>query len=253
MFRSVVGETLAEFVKARRPDRSLHLMAHGGGLPLTEVAFGSGFSSSSDFSRCFRQRFGVAPSAFDLGAWREAHRTELEQIGAGRWRSADAPAPGENPDGFEVRIRDLPARTVAYTRVADPYRAGGVADAAARLLAWAERRGIADHQWLGYQWENPEITPLQDCFYNVAVEHGEFAPAGEIGRYRFPPMTVAQVEVRGTIDIELRALQWLYNTWLPASVYVPDDLPCFEAWIGRPFAHGTERFELHAQLPVRRG
>jgi hypothetical protein len=33
---------------------------------------------------------------------------------------------------------------------------------------------------------------------------------------------------------------------------VPDDQPAFEAFLGRPFAHGTEYFELHAQLPVRR-
>jgi AraC family transcriptional regulator len=34
--------------------------------------------------------------------------------------------------------------------------------------------------------------------------------------------------------------------------HVPDDQPGFEAWIGRPFAHGTEYFELYAQLPIKR-
>jgi hypothetical protein len=76
-------------------------------------------------------------------------------------------------------------------------------------------------------------------------------PKGEVGRFRFPPMVVAEVEIRGGLDLELRALHWLYGTWLPRSRYVPDDHPCFEAWIGRPFAHGTERFELHVQLPIR--
>jgi AraC family transcriptional regulator len=80
----------------------------------------------------------------------------------------------------------------------------------------------------------------------------QFVPRGEIGRFRFPPMIVPQVEVRGGIDLELRALQWLYGTWLPRSGYVPDDQPGFEAWIGRPFAHGTEHFELYAQLPITR-
>jgi AraC family transcriptional regulator len=99
---------------------------------------------------------------------------------------------------------------------------------------------------------------LEDCQYYVAVEvpAARLTPkawGGEIGRFRFPPMVVAQVEVRGGIDLELRALQWLYGTWLPRSGYVPDDQPCFEAWIGRPFAHGMEHFEIHAQLPVRRG
>jgi hypothetical protein len=34
--------------------------------------------------------------------------------------------------------------------------------------------------------------------------------------------------------------------------FVPDDQPSFDAWRGRPFAHGREYFELAAQLPVRR-
>ena len=49
-------------------------------------------------------------------------------------------------------------------------------------------------------------------------------------------MVVAQLEIRGGLDLEMRALKWLYGSWLPRSGYVPDDQPCFEAWIGRPFA-----------------
>jgi AraC family transcriptional regulator len=81
----------------------------------------------------------------------------------------------------------------------------------------------------------------------VAIEAERFVPREEIGRFRFPPMTVAQVEIRGGINLELRALQWL-----PRSGYVPDDQPGFEAWIGRPFAYGTEHFEIYAQLPITR-
>lgn len=66
-------------------------------------------------------------------------------------------------------------------------------------------------------------------------------------------MTVAEVEIRGPIDLEQRALDWLFGTWLPSSGYVPADLPAFEAWVGRPFAHGLEHVELLAQLPVARG
>ena len=51
----------------------------------------------------------------------------------------------------------------------------------------------------------------------------------------------------------MRALDWLFGTWLPASGYVPTEQPCFEAWISRPFAHGTEHFELRVQIPVERG
>lgn len=120
------------------------------------------------------------------------------------------------------------------------------------LAAWAERNGFAGGQWLGYQWDDPEVTSLEDCRYYAAVEAPEFTPEGEVGRHRFPPMTVAQVAIRGGVDLELRALRWLYGSWLPRGGYLPDDHPCFEAWIGRPFAHGMEHFEILIQLPIRR-
>jgi AraC family transcriptional regulator len=253
VFQVLAGETLAEFVKRLRLERALVMMAHGRRSSLTTIAMQCGFSASSDFSRCFKQRYGASPSTFDLKAWREAHGAELQATvpqPAGRLHVTGLPAV-HNPDGFKVKIRDLPARTVAYIRVRNPYRGHAVAHATQRLIAWAEDHSLADGQWLGYQWDNPEITSLGDCHYYVAVEAERFVPRGEIGRFRFPPMVVAQIEIRGGIDLELRALQWVYGTWLPRSGYEPDDQPGFEAWIGKPFAHGTEHFELHAQLPIK--
>ena len=72
---------------------------------------------------------------------------------------------------------------------------------------------------------------------------------GEVSINAFPRCLVAEVEIAGSIEVELRALDWLYLTWLPRSGYAPAT-PAFEAWNGRPFAHGAEHFELRPQLPV---
>jgi AraC family transcriptional regulator len=248
VFQALVGETPADFVKRLRLDLALGLMARPRPPALTSIALSSGFSSSSDFTRSFKARFGVPPSAFDVHTWRSAHAGELETLVA----AAKLP-PRTNPDRFRVRLRDLAARTVAYIRVDRPYRGDTVFRATQRLMSWADHHGLGDGQWLGYQWDNPEITSLDECRYYIAVEADAFTPRGEIGRYRFPPMTVADVEMKGGIDLELRALQWLYGTWLPRSGYVPDDQPGFEAFVGRPFALGGEYFELNLQVPVRRG
>jgi AraC family transcriptional regulator len=118
-------------------------------------------------------------------------------------------------------------------------------------VAWARSRGLAGGQWLGYQWDDPEIVPLDRCRYDIGVEVPESVTLdGETIEARFPPMTVAEVEIAGAVDLEMRALDWLYTTWLPASGFVPDHQPGFEAFTGEPFAHGTEHFELRVQLPV---
>ncbi|MEM7231282.1 MAG: AraC family transcriptional regulator [Planctomycetota bacterium] len=254
VFQSLIGETVGQFVKRVRLERALYLMTHNPDQNLTDVALACGFASSSDFSRSFKQRYGVPPSAFDLDAWRSSQRGQLDELVGtdGTSYRLDRLDPGENPDGFEVALRKLPPRTVAYIRVLDPYQGTGVVDAAKRLMSWADEHGVGDRQWLGYMWEDPTIVDLSNCRYDVAVEVDEVRPEAEIGRFEFPAMTVAQVEIRGDIQKEQRAIDWVFGTWLPQSEYVPDDQPAFEAWIGRPFAHGFEHFELFMQLPVRK-
>jgi AraC family transcriptional regulator len=254
----MVGETLSEFVKRQRLERALYLMSHAPGYSLTEIAFQCGFSSSSDFSRSFKSHYGSAPSEFDIDHFRLTRWAELEAAMAGHdhWPLVERLPAGSNPDGLQVSIRHLPARTVAYIRVSDPYhQTDAVIKACERLLYWADQRGLSDGAWLGYMWEDPEIAAMETCRYDVAVVVDEsrfrFQPNGEIGRLEFPPMLVAEVAVCGDIYLEQRAIEWLFSTWLPRSGYVPDDFPTFEAWHGRPFAHGHEYFELSCQLPVK--
>jgi AraC family transcriptional regulator len=253
IFQSLMQETLAQFVKRVRLERALKLLVHGPKQSLTEIALECGFSSSSDFSRSFKQRYGSPPSSFDLDAFRDQRRGELDEAMGpeSRHRLRHLPA-GENPDGFEVTLRKLPARRVAYLRVLDPFKPDVVPEAAAKLVQWAESRDLADGQWLGYMWDDPEIVALPDCRYDVGLEIGDTLTEGEIGSFQFPSMLVAEIELRGSIELEMRALDWIWKTWLPNSGYQPTEQPSFEAWLGRPFAHGFEHFELKLQLPVRR-
>lgn len=252
VFKALMGETLHQFVQRVRLERALSLMSRGGAT-LTEIALACGLGSSSDFSRTFKQHYGVAPSRFDVDGLRDTRRSELLELMErhGARPELDRLPPGENPDGFEVRLRELPARTMAYLRVHDPYR-GGVLEAAQRLVAWAEERELADGRWYGYMWEDLDVSALEDCRYDVALEVDDLRPEGEVGRMRFPPMLVAELELAGDIALEMRALDWLFATWLPASGRLPADQPCFEAWRGRPFAHGTEHFVLAIHLPLER-
>ncbi|MEZ6042973.1 MAG: AraC family transcriptional regulator [Planctomycetaceae bacterium] len=252
VFQAMIGETPADFIKRLRLERSLYLMSYGKQKSLTSIALDCGFSCSSDFTRSFKQRYGVAPSKFDLQTWQSQHGEQIVIATDASPFRLQHPLPKSNPDQFRVSIRELPARCVAYIRVANPYNGDGVVRAAERLVKWAEERQLAEGQWLGYQFENPRVTALEACHYYVAVEvEHRFQPTGEIGRYWFPEMLVADVAMRGDIDREMRLFQWLYGRWLPRSKYVPADQPSFEAWNGKPFEHGLQHFELSVQLPIR--
>ncbi|MBX7113323.1 MAG: AraC family transcriptional regulator [Myxococcaceae bacterium] len=239
IFRAMVGETLHDFVKRTRLERALYLMSHGP-KSLTDIALDVGFNSSSDFSRSFKAHFGVSPRAFDLEAWRQARRDEF----------APKIAP-KSDERFTVRLRELPARRVAYLRVFRPFEKGRVPRVAAKLVAWAKERGLDKGQWLGYMWEEPEVVPLEKCRYDVGLEVPEGVHLNdEVNEQLFPRMKVAELELKGSIELETRALDYLYGHWLPRSGLTPDHQPVFEAWNGLPFAHGEEHFELRVQLAV---
>ncbi|HET9140582.1 AraC family transcriptional regulator [Actinophytocola sp.] len=251
IFSALMGETVLTFVKRVRLERALFLMSHRRDLSFTQVAQACGFTSSSDFSRSFRARYGVSPRGLDIDRFRSQRRADLLQTLEPQERHRlRSPAPGGDPAEFTVRLRRVPGRRVAYIRVFRPYD-GGVPAAAERLVAWAQARGLADGQWLGYQWEDPETVPPELCRYDVGLEvPPDRTGDGEVSMTTFPAMTLAEVDVAGTIDDELRVLRWLYQTWLPASGFVPAHQPCFEAWHGRPFAGDGGEIRLRVQLPV---
>ncbi|MBV1860368.1 MAG: AraC family transcriptional regulator, partial [Nannocystaceae bacterium] len=123
IFRALVGETLATFVKRVRLERAVFLLSHRSGRSLTDIALACGFSSSSDFSRSFRGHYGVPPRAFDVELFRKSRREQgLSTLvpPADQHRLQHLPK-GSNPDGFEIRLRPLEERTVAYIRVHQPY------------------------------------------------------------------------------------------------------------------------------------
>ena len=59
----LLGEAPNNFIKEYRLFRSVELMRQKRGN-ISEVAFNSGFSSPSYFTKCFQKRFGLKPSQY---------------------------------------------------------------------------------------------------------------------------------------------------------------------------------------------
>src|SRR5579884_3444866 len=65
VFQAMTGETLNGHVRRVRLERAAVLMKASPGKRITDIAIEAGFAGTAEFSRAFRDHFGVAPSRWD--------------------------------------------------------------------------------------------------------------------------------------------------------------------------------------------
>ena len=76
VFRAVTGQTLNVFTQRARLERAAYLMKSSPERSLASIALDAGFSAHSDFTRVFKQHYGVAPSR-----WDRRSRLDAREIG----------------------------------------------------------------------------------------------------------------------------------------------------------------------------
>ena len=254
VFKSVVGETVNDFVRRLRAQKAASQLVHNPGLTITEVAVGCGYSSSSTFAREFRQRFGVSASRFRAGGHDSLvrFRRELEESGV----EFTNPAEIRNTRTdmvFRVGVREEPARHVAYVRHVGRYNEIG--KAFQRLMRWAGPRRLLrfpETQVLAIYHDNPDITPVDKLKADACIT----VPVGTKVKRDIGSMTiqggtyaVAYVEIDPTQYGE--AWDRLVGEWLPQSGYQPDDRPCYELYLNDPRKHPENKHIVEICEPIR--
>jgi transcriptional regulator GlxA family with amidase domain len=63
LFQQKLGRSTMGYYRDLRLDKARNLLTNSS-LPLTEIAYATGFANSSHFSRLFSEYFGGAPSSF---------------------------------------------------------------------------------------------------------------------------------------------------------------------------------------------
>src|SRR5262249_30202320 len=138
IFRAFTGEPLHGYVRRLRLEKAVFQLLRGPKATLTEIAFRTGFASSSDFSRAFKQRYGFSPRG--LTPDRLARDSKIGQdLFANAGYGFQRPAGSRNPDRFRVRLINRPARRIAYQRVIGSFDSQKLLAAFDRLMAWGRR------------------------------------------------------------------------------------------------------------------
>ncbi len=250
IFAARLGETPNQYINRLRLERAANLLIKNREASITEIAFASGFTSSAVFARSFKEHFGIPASQFRILKG-EAFKGLIERSR----QAGESPGPAV-ADGlaWDVQVRQLPQRLVAYVANLEGYSLPKICAAWNRLFRWARQHGIMDEHTLviGISFDDPFITPHNRCRYYACIT---------IPQRPSPQERVSYMELNGGMYAVCRVAchaeriadvyHALYGAWLPDSGYLPGDMPTYEVYYQTPETHPEGKYLLEICLPVQ--
>lgn len=233
------GETPQAYIRRLRLERGAAMLHYGRGENLEEIAFDCGFGSAQGFHRAFRNYFGMTPSAWRVGGYRN-------------WepRETTSSACCEKLSLSQVRVVTLPAKLTHFMRKIGPYNQG-------TEEFWLNYRkhiaslGLPENACFGVGLDDPAVTPAARCRYDLCMELSsdyqlpKESPVRSIGGGPHAILPFA-----GTAGQTQEHWLWLLQVWLPQSRYKIGQQACFERYLGGIPTPGPIQSELC--LPLAR-
>jgi len=270
VFQSMTGETLADRVRRRRLEVAAWRLLFLPPEPVLVIALDVGFGSAPVFTRTFRAHFGVTPTEWRRGAfrdWAAARRVQLRKIHQAdrkhyqavieAFRDDERSWPKgrvSGDDTMKVEIKTLAPVRVAYMRHVGPYGSSGIAQLWQRFAGWCGEHGLMEPRRMmyGISHDNPDVTPPEKCRYDACIEvGGDFKPQGEVGVQTLRGGRFACARFSGT-SAEIHGAWMQLCDWLPDSGHQADDAPPIEVY-GKDFAmdEKTGAFNCELCMPIR--
>lgn len=225
IFRSMTGETVKAYIRARRLARSLHRLRHTE-LRVLDIAIMAGFGSQEAFARAFKKAFGVTPSHYRArGGGPLVEKTRFDEAYLRHVASQEA--------AREPKLVRCEARTFVGMRTTflgpDSER-NNIAERLPPLWdAFMARAGEVPGRVPHVCWgivEQPDPEEDELSYVAVVEVQGEVVVPEGMVRVDLPAALYAHFEHRGPSAKLDHTVSYIYGAWLLSSghrhTYGPD-------------------------------
>jgi DNA gyrase inhibitor GyrI len=153
---------------------------------------------------------------------------------------------------MEISVKQLSEQRVAYVRHFGDYGLQPTLRTLKRLLRWAGSRGLLKGgRVLGIPWDNPRVTPPEECCYDACIE----VPSDFESDH---PAIEVQVLESGTylmrathcVDGDLETPWQEFLAWYRESDWEMTDEPCFEVYTDSSYEDLSGNWSLELYMPV---
>jgi len=253
IFKAITGETPYDSLLRLRLEKSIFLLKYKPELKIYEVGYESGFASAENFSRQFKSRFKISPSAFRKNKKMHNSRIYQEQNQDDFYLCIEN-SRRLNKKSFTVEVETLPEIPIAISKAVFGADGSGMIEKYFELMNWAENNNInikGELTRFGMSIDNPEVTPASKFRYDFALKINKPYPPFEAIEFGIIPSTMyATIHVEGILEHIAQAWDYMYQEWLPNSQFVPIHYPAIEEFIQGPEEIGWELFNLKCRVPI---
>jgi AraC family transcriptional regulator len=129
----------------------------------------------------------------------------------------------------------------------------GVLEIWQKIMSWVYTNEVEDFEQIGIYYDNPIITPLDDCFYvaGIMVNKEKEFPNSSLQSFELPQGLYAQFHVEGKYGDILKLIQWAYHHWLPNSGYETTPNPSYTIFEKNHYLEKDGVFRVKYYVPVR--
>ena len=259
LFQERYGETFGAFVRRVRLQFACNLMRAKPDWSCTQIAFESGYSESSDFTRSFRRSFGLPPSQWDrvrpLVIFDSNKRNRQAGEQPPSYMAHMQAEPGISKREWNVRIENRNSQNVAVLAVPNAEKADNLRAAWDRfedwLGHWCQIR--EDRRMMGLSYDSIHDTQGDVFRFELAYPIDESVSASDgIATRMIPKTQAAVVSCQGGIDAFTSAWDHLKRVFLPDSCWEVGEGPTAEVYYDDPRSSGMTEWNMDCIMPIQK-
>ena len=232
IFHALTGRTLREYVLERRIYSAANRLLYED-RSITQIAYDSGFSSSSSFIRSFKNCFGCSPSSYR----KTKVRRRPKEVSHAEFVKYETNRELELLFSI-VDLSDLRVAGIVTQGLSKDFQSRKIEKSFKRLFAWLKKRNYLREGMLvmGITLDTPEVVPFSDCRYFACVSADEsYISEGEVSvrTFRTKGQFIKFSLERKQSDFSeqfFKVTDYLYGSYMPKLGCYPDNRPFIEMY-----------------------
>ncbi len=177
IFKTITGETFANFVTRKRIERAANFLLHSSEKSISEITELTGFNTISSFSRAFKKFYGISPTHF-----KDKSNSRFSKISKTKSKNGKVDTEIEqyiynmknlvnyiDEKASKIEVVTIDDISVAYVPHIGPFDNVGIAFE--KLLKWAYPKGLMNGQpkIMSVYHDSPKVTAVSKLKMSACI------------------------------------------------------------------------------------